>query len=193
MANLLNTLLYRPRGIKIGPRSKVFIPRWLHNKDRIEIGANCTIGRFSILNPMTEYNGVPQEGRINIGDEVYIGGFCQIHAMFTIEIGEGSVLSEHVYISDTAHGINPSAGPIMKQPLESKGPVQIGKNVFLGFGSSILPGVTLGDSCVVGTRSVVTQSFPAYSMIAGSPAKIVKTFDLNTNKWIPFKASDQES
>lgn len=185
MKRLVKNLLYRPRGVAMGPDSWVMLPRWLHQRDRIRLGARCTIGRFAIFNPMAEYGGVPQAGCIHLGDDVYVGGFSQIHAMFTLEIGDGAVLSEHVYVSDTAHGLNPQAGPIMAQPLESKGPVRIGRHVFIGFGASVLPGVTLGDHCVVGARSVVTRSFPAYSMVAGQPARLVKVFDHGRGQWVP--------
>lgn len=110
--------------------------------------------------------------------------------MDLVEIGSGCVLSEHVYVSDIAHGLDPRGGFIMEQPLESKGPVRIGKNVFIGYGCSILPGVTLGDHCVVGTRSVVTHSFPAYSMIAGSPARVVKQYNPITGQWDKLASSN---
>jgi acetyltransferase-like isoleucine patch superfamily enzyme len=177
--------LNRPRGIVLGENSIIMLPRWLHHRERIRIGARTTIGRFAVLNPLPSRDGIAYDGRIHIGDDVYIGGYCQIHAMAPLEIGDGAVLSEHVYISDTSHGLNPLHGPIMTQPLESKGPVRIGKSVFVGFGAAVLPGVTLGDHCVVGTRAVVTRSFPPYSMVAGSPARRIKVFDLETREWVP--------
>ena len=184
LKRFIKYLIYRPLGVKAGEDSFVMLPRWVHNPARIQIGARCFVGRFAIFNPMTSYAGLPQNGHVYLGDDVYIGGFSQIHSMHKLEIGDGCVLSEHVYVSDNAHGLNPNAGPIMEQPLESKGPVKLGRCVFVGFGSSILPGVTLGDHCIVGTRSVVTRSFPAYSMIAGSPAKLIKSFDHRTQKWL---------
>ena len=147
------------------------------------MGADCFIGRMAVINPLVRYGEQPQQGEIVLGDNVYIGGFCQLHAMQRLEIGDGCVLSEHVYVSDLAHGLDPLGPPIMEQPIESKGPVKIGKRVFIGYGCSVLPGVSLGDHCIVGTRSVVTRSFPAYSMIAGSPARLIKRFNLETRKW----------
>lgn len=183
---IVKAIIYRPHGVDMGIGSYVMRPRWLHNRERIHIGKRCWIGRFAIFNPLVQqYEGLPQQGAIRLGDDVYIGGFSQIHSMFPLQIGDGCVLSEHVYISDISHGLDPRRGLIMQQPLESKGPVCIGKSVLIGFGASVLPGVTLGDHCVVGTGSVVTHSFPAYSMITGAPARLVKVFDQDAGKWLP--------
>ncbi|WP_345934273.1 acyltransferase [Granulicella sp. WH15] len=72
----------------------------------------------------------------------------------------------------------------MKQALESKGPIRIGRNCFLGYRAAVLPGVTLGEGCVVGINAVVTRSFPAHSMLAGVPAKVIRTFDHSTQTWV---------
>lgn len=180
----IKSLIFRPHRVTIGQNSWVLLPRWIHNPERVQIGDDCFIGRFSVLHPLASYDGRPCEGKVTLGNNVYIGGFAQIHSMDSLEIGDGCVLSEHVYVSDIAHGLHPMKGPIMKQPLESKGPVRIGRHVFIGFGSAVLPGVTLGDHCVVGARSVVTRSFPAYSMVVGMPARLVKVFDHDRQQWV---------
>jgi lipopolysaccharide O-acetyltransferase len=104
-------------------------------------------------------------------------------AIGEITIGYGCVLSEHVYITDVAHGYDPAAGLIMAQPLTSKGPVRIGDYTFLGYRVSIMQGVELGEYCIVGSDSVVTHSFPAYSMVAGNPARLIKTYSLESRCW----------
>ena len=86
------------------------------------------------------------------------------------------MIASRVYISDHSHGNISSEDlkiPPAQRPLFSK-PVYIGKNVWIGEGSCILPGVTLGDNVIVGANAVVTHSFPNNCVIAGVPAQIIK-------------------
>ena len=92
-------------------------------------------------------------------------------------------MSEYVYISDHYHEFEPGDMLLVEQPLKSKGSVIIGENCFIGYRVSILGGVELGNNCVVGSHAVVTQSFPPYSMIAGVPAKLLKTYNFETKGW----------
>ncbi|WP_279775200.1 acyltransferase [Shewanella sp. GD03713] len=125
-----------------------------------------------------------ENARIKIHDNVYVGRFANIHTGSEITIGNNSVLSDYVYLSTLSHGIEPINGPIMLQPSYDKGSIILGENVFLGFGVKVMPNIRLGNWCIVGAGSVVTKSFPEYSMIAGNPAKLIKKYDLNLNKWI---------
>ncbi len=184
LKQLAKRLILRPRGVRMGEGSVWRRPWNIKNPDRITTGERVRIGRHVVFNALSDYEGLPQNGRITLGNDVYIGGYSQVHAMGTVDIGDGCVLSEHVYVSDIAHGLDPRAGLIMKQPLVSKGPVRIGRHVFIGYGCSILPNVSLGDHCIVGTRSTVTKSFPAYSMIGGSPARLLKVYNTERGEWV---------
>lgn len=182
--NIIKAILFRPRLGKLGEHSYIYLPRQIMNKKLIEVGRNCRIGKFSVFEAITKngaQNFVPE---IILGNDVYVGRYCQIYSIDSIRIGDGCVLSEYVYLSDSAHGFDPYGGLIMQQDLESKGPIFIGRNTFLGYGVSVMPGVTLGENCIVGTRSVVTKSFPDFSMIAGSPAKIIKRYCKDKREWI---------
>lgn len=59
--------------------------------------------------------------------------------------------------------------------IEVFGPIKIGNNVFIGVNSIIMPGITIGDNCVVGCGSVVTKDVPPNSVAAGIPAKVIKS------------------
>jgi len=177
----LKDLLYRPSGVTMGPRSYIFHPYAIHPRHALTLGTRCEILKDSYIS--THSPGA----QVRIGDGTYIGRHLYLTAMDRVTIGAGCVLSDYVYITDLAHGLDPHGAFLLHQPLESKGPVEIGDGCFLGFRASILPGVTLGAHCVVGTNAVVTRSFPAYTMLAGVPARAIKTYSLEQKQWIPIE------
>jgi acetyltransferase-like isoleucine patch superfamily enzyme len=71
------------------------------------------------------------------------------------------------------HGMAPGQ-PIRDQPLQTKGPIIIGDNVWVGAGVVVLGGVEIGEGAVIGAGSVVTTSIPGNAVAVGSPAKVVK-------------------
>ena len=150
----------------------------------IILGKKCTLhfgGNFQV------FSRLGGSSKIELGDNCYIGRYFNLHTGSGIKLGANVVLSDYVYISTIAHGIAPTRGPIMSQEWEDKGAVVIGDNCFIGFGAKILPNVQLGEWCVVGAGSVVTKSFPPYSMLAGNPAKVIKRYDKVTGSWLPYK------
>ncbi len=163
-------------------------PRILKGRRYIQIGKNSHLHSNCLLQAVSEYEGLSYHPLIQIGNNVYIGRNAYLVACDQIIIGDGCVLSEHIYITDLNHGFDPHGGPIMKQAIQSKGPVQLGANCFLGYRTTVVPGVTLGEWCIVGANSVVTRSFPAYSMIAGAPAKVIKIYSQQLQRWVAVDA-----
>jgi len=149
------------------------------------LGERCEILPDSYI--WTRESGSPQ---IRIGNGTYIGRHFYATVIQGILIGKRCVLSDYGYITDCAHGLDPHGDFILHQPLESKGPVEIGDGCFLGFRAVILPGVTLGPHCVVGANAVVTRSFPAYSMVAGAPARAIKTYSTELKQWVAADRQD---
>ena len=71
----------------------------------------------------------------------------------------------------------PRRQPRRLQAVVPARPVRIGRNVWIGFDSCVLPGVSIGEGAVVGARSVVTEDVPAYSVVAGNPARVVRRLE----------------
>ncbi|MEO7975779.1 DapH/DapD/GlmU-related protein [Flavobacterium sp.] len=126
---------------------------------------------------------------ISIGKDVQINDYVHIGAVGSITIGDNVLMASKIYISDNNHGSydelisdHPMSIPIDRKAICK--PVVIGDNVWLGESVCVLPGVTIGEGCVVGALSVVTKSIPPYSIAVGNPAKVVKEYDFEINKWI---------
>jgi acetyltransferase-like isoleucine patch superfamily enzyme len=193
---VLRILQPKPRGLRhFGDDSILWRPRHVDGNNFISIGARTSIRHHAWLSATTKYADDVFQPELTIGSDVYIGNFCCIFAIHEVTIEDGCVLSDYVYITDSAHGIDPEKGPIMEQNLSSKGGVRIGRSSFIGYRACIMSGVTLGEHCVVGANAVVTKSFPAYSMVAGVPAQLVKRYSFAEKKWVDCKSktSDSES
>jgi acetyltransferase-like isoleucine patch superfamily enzyme len=158
------------------------------NEKYISVGDNVDIGSFCRITVSTEFGGhkVKSENkiRIKIGDNVSIGNNSFISANNDIEIGNNVILSAYVFISDHDHGFQDIEKNLEQQPLTEGGFVKIGDNVFLGVKSSVLKNVTIGKKAVIAANAVVTKNVPAYSMVAGNPAKIIKKYDFEQKAWI---------
>lgn len=175
---------YNSLGIKMGANSFFEKPKILDGAQYIEIDENSSIGHSFWLGAFDKYLNQTFKPRINILKNVRIGNYACITAIDEVLIKDGCLISEYVYISDHYHGFDPSLNlSPMNQPLFSKGKVEIGENTFIGYRATILSGVKLGKNCVVGAHSVVNKSFPDYSMIAGSPARLIKTYDFESKSW----------
>jgi acetyltransferase-like isoleucine patch superfamily enzyme len=169
----------------IGTNSEVGLPKLLEGQSNIVIGSRCMIREGAWLGAYAElYDELgPEIPRILIEDDVYIGFSACITAIKNVQICEGTLISNDFYASDHSHEYDPRRGSPRYQGVYSKGAVKIGSNCFLGNRVSVMPGVTLGDHSVVGAHSVVTCSFPAFSMVAGVPARLIKTFNFGRGVW----------
>lgn len=121
---------------------------------------------------------------VEIGTNVCIGsGFSALSAA-PIVIEDNCLFASNIIVTSENHGMNPEiADSYADTPLEGK-PVYIGKGCWIGEKASIMPGVTLGDRCIVAANAVVTKSFPAYSLIGGVPARMMKRYDLKSHAWV---------
>ena len=158
------------------------------NEKFIRVGENVNIGTFCRITVSTEFGGKKVESkrriRIDIGDNVDIGNNTFISGNNDIKIGEHVIMSSYVFITDHDHGFEDVQKNLHQQPLSEGGFVDIGDNVFLGTKCSILKNVKIGEHSVVAANSVVTKDVPAYSIVAGNPARVIKIYDFKTKDWI---------
>ena len=111
---------------------------------------------------------------IFVGENFYANFNCTFLDVSTIEIGDNCMFAPNVQLYTATHPLHPVK---RNSGLEYAKPIKIGNNVWLGGGVIVTPGVTLGDNVVVGAGSIVTKSFPDNVVIAGNPARIIKTVE----------------
>jgi acetyltransferase-like isoleucine patch superfamily enzyme len=146
---------------------------------RITVGDNtCLRGELLVF---------AHAGEIAVGSDCYLGELSRIWAASKVSIGNRVLISHHVDIHDTnSHPLDPrkrhqqylrivQTGHSPVDDLDVKSaPIRIGDDVWIGFNSIILKGVTIGARAIVAAGSVVTEDVPPAVIVAGNPAKVIK-------------------
>ena len=113
------------------------------------------------------------EGVVEIGAKTVIGQECTISAYQRVRIGAQCVVADRAMFIDFDHGVVEVERPIRLQGIYKRD-VEVGSNVWIGYGACVLRGVSVGDNSIVGTNSVVTKDVPANAVVAGIQARIVR-------------------
>jgi maltose O-acetyltransferase len=141
--------------------SKRVIPFRPHDAKRV--GEGCFY-----LDQIVWLNG----DRIELGDHVGFNYGCFVNGFGGLRIGSHSIFGPGTMIHTANHEM------AVDRPIHEQGwipaPVEIGEDCWIGMGVCILPGVRIGDGCVVGAGSVVARDLPALSIAVGNPAKPIK-------------------
>jgi acetyltransferase-like isoleucine patch superfamily enzyme len=153
--------------------------------------ANINLGKEVEIDPSSSINNV------TIGDNVKIAKRCSVYGSphNILEIGHGSYVGMNSILNgfeakliigsnvSIAQNVNimvdsgPNASLAMQRIFNiEKGPVNIGNNCWIGASAIIMPDVSLGEFCIVAANSYVNKSFPAFSIIGGSPARLIRSF-----------------
>ena len=134
-------------------------------------GARVHLGRWSWLGHGCKVR--VHEGELHIGARTVFGQECTISAFQHISVGRECIVADRVMMIDFDHGMVEVERPIREQGIYKRD-VNIGHNVWIGYGACLLRGVQVGDNSVIGTSSVVTADVPANAVVGGIPAKVIR-------------------
>lgn len=137
-----------------------------------------SLGRYSVIEDFCCLNNAV--GDLIIGDYTRIGLSNTI--IGPVQIGNHVNLAQNVTVTGLNHNFQNVEKRIDEQGVSTL-PVTIEEDVWVGANAVILPGVTIGKHSVVAAGSIVSRSIPAYSVCAGSPARVIKQYDFTTGEW----------
>jgi len=169
-----------------GKNVSVDLPFEITNERFISLGKDVKIGKDCWILCPDQYSELQApviiiEDGVNIGRRVVISGVKRIH------IHKNCLFAPQVYIADHFHKYTDINSPIKDQGITKVEEVEIGEGTWIGINACILPGCKIGKQCVIGANSVVTKSFPDYSVIGGNPARVIKQYSNKTKSWEKVK------
>ena len=165
----LRRRLLTPAGWRWQTDGPVFFGKRLE----LQIGKRGTIrfGRFVWVGDGTKIRC--HEGEVVIGQKTVLGQECTISAYRHVRIGEQCVIADRAMFIDFDHGVVEVERPIRLQGIYKRD-VDVGSNVWVGYGACVLRGVAVGDNSVIGTSSVITKDVPANAIVGGVPARVLR-------------------
>jgi len=161
---------FKVRGRHIRTRGMVFLGRG------VEVTCTRGLGHMDLGRWVWIGNGNAvrcHEGSLRIGDKVTLGTNNTVNSYLDVEIGEGCLVADGVYIADFDHRYEDPDVPIRKQGIVTSR-VRIGGDCWIGEKATILRGSNVGQGSVIGAHAVVKGSIPPYSVAVGTPARVVK-------------------
>lgn len=169
------------RGVRFFHASKIRLGKWVKIEDHcylnalgkggLSIGDNSGVGAFSRLVVSTSFNQLGSH--IHIGRNVGIGEYAYLGGAGGLEIGDDCIIGQYFSCHPENHVFDGLDRPIRLQGVQRKG-IKIGRDCWIGSKVTVLDGVEIGDHCVIAAGAVVTKSMPAYSVIGGVPAKVLR-------------------
>ncbi len=146
--------------------------------------SNTEIGKGSAIGDDTWINiaNRDSEVRIRIGENTLIGRRATISAHGYVEIGNHGLWAPNVYVSEANHVFADITRPITEQGTTG-GRLIVEENCWLGINSVVCGDINVGRGSVVGANSVVLKDVPAFSVVAGNPARIIKMYNPQSGLW----------
>lgn len=186
-------------GERLGGQWRAFIVGWpqgfVGSRPRIvgtayiQAAPHCSVGRHAWIEVIVQNEDSIHLPQIKIGGRFSASDRLHIACVNRVEFGSDCLLGSSVHITDHNHGCykgdmqsHPNQAPIARS-LVSGGAVEIGNRVWIGDNCVILGPVKIGDGSIIGANSVVTGYVPAGVIVAGAPARIIKSFNSSTGEW----------
>lgn len=114
---------------------------------------------------------------ITVGKNVFINACCHFQDQGGITLGDNCLVGHNVVFATLNHGFAPEERQSMLPA-----PIVVGRNVWIGSNSTILQGVTIGDNSIIAAGSVVTKDVPANAIVAGVPARFIRSISPEEEK-----------
>jgi len=157
-------------------RREAFV-RWPVHGNVLEafIEGRLEVGAGTLFEPGV-WITAPDRARIRIGSGTFLNLGVMVASVELVEIGDHCMFANGCFVTDANHRFDQLDQPVTWQGFTSKGPTRVGDNVWCGAHVVITSGVTVGERCVIGANSVVTEDLPPCSIAAGAPARILRRF-----------------
>jgi acetyltransferase-like isoleucine patch superfamily enzyme len=187
VVNLVRTKIFFPSSRLIR------FPMDIRGKKYIDFGSNLTTGKGCRIEA---YPYLSQDCIISFGKNIEMNDYVHITGLRKVSIGDNVLMASKIYISDSNHGTykgrNGDTHPesIARTRHVTGDPVTIEDNVWIGESVSVLSGVTIGRCSIIGSNSVVSKNIPPFTIAVGNPAKPIKQYDFNNNKWVKYKINE---
>lgn len=172
-ARLLYRYLWRRLLTRAGWRWQTDGPVFFGKGLELQIAKRGTIrfGRFVWVGDGTKIRC--HEGEVIVGQKTVLGQECTISAYRHVRIGEQCVIADRAMFIDFDHGVVEVERPIRVQGIYMRD-VDVGSNVWVGYGACVLRGIRVGDNSVIGSNSVLTKDVPANGVVGGVPARLLR-------------------
>lgn len=132
-------------------------------------GMGCAVGMKCELEPLVD---------VGLRPNIQIGSYCQINkgaVLRNVKIGDYVMVAPEVVFLDRFHKTDRVNVPMVLQGIERFEQTVIEDDVWIGQRAIVMPGINIGKGTIVGAGAVVTKDVPAYSVVGGVPAKIIKS------------------
>jgi lipopolysaccharide O-acetyltransferase len=180
----------RPKNLTIELPRRLINPEFMTWGDDVWIGPGAfitAVRRYpspSLAHPDRHYDSRTFSPSIRIGNRVTSSGSLIIGAAQRVTVGDDVMFASNVTLLDNFHGFDQPHDPYKYQPLTRISAVEVKSGCWIGQNVVIMPGVEIGEMCIVGANSVVTESLPARVIAAGAPARIIKRWDEDSQCWV---------